>query len=456
MCGKAGSSFTIGDKHGPAYLRYEPSSPCHSPTPAIDSEPLPTRDLARIFRWLPVQHSLGWLAAVSRNGASRLEQICETYERADIPLLDRCQFLLPHVLISQCLKRAGLNKERIKTRVFHDPAVMRALAVLAGSIVRYGLTVPQEFVLPVLAVWKISRACNLNCQHCCDKSDRSPGHGELSLPEKLGIVDELATAGVPFLRLAGGEPLLCPDIWPVIEYAQKRRIHVAIASNGTLVDSALAARLVKSGVRYFEVNLLSLDATEHDTLRGRPGAWAESVAGIKNLVNAGMRTGLAMPFPEGAVHGINTAVQFAKELGCEGFSWFSLKQEDNGERSVNPRSVLFGRNGLRQSPASPSRERRIAVISPPSELRLAGIFPGWPRGRSCNVHAAKGAHREDTEGPRNTEMWRPRGCFCAIQPNGDVTPGVDDRLPAFANLRNARLTKIWCGQSKMLAERAAE
>jgi MoaA/NifB/PqqE/SkfB family radical SAM enzyme len=393
---------------------------------------------------------------VSRNGTSRLEQICETYDRSDIPFLGRYQFLLPHLLISQCLKRVGLDKESIKKRVFHNPAVMRALAVLSRSIVCYGSTIPQEFVLPLLAVWKITRECSLNCQHCCEKSGRGPGNAELSLAEKLGIVDELATAGVPFLRIAGGEPLVCKDIWPVIEYAQKRRIHVAIASNGALVDSALAARLVTLGVRYFEVNLHSLKATEHDAVRGRQGAWSESVAGIKNLVNAGMRTGLAMPFPEGTVHGIDGAVQFAKALGCEAFSWFNLKQEGREEESTDTHSMFIGRDWLIQSTTSYPREGRNTVISATSELALAGIFPGRPNGPSCDGHAAKGAHSKNAEVPRSAQMWGPRGCFCAIQPNGDVTPGVDDRLPAFANLRTERLTKIWCGQSKLLPDRAAE
>ena len=85
--------------------------------------------------------------------------------------------------------------------------------------------------------------------------------------EKIGIVDELARAGVPFMAIAGGEPLVCKDFWPVVEYAYKRGIHLTVATNGTMITPEVAARLVGSGVKYVEVSVDSIRPEEHDDFR---------------------------------------------------------------------------------------------------------------------------------------------------------------------------------------------
>jgi sulfatase maturation enzyme AslB (radical SAM superfamily) len=196
-----------------------------------------------------VRRVLGWLAVENRKGVSRLEQLFESYDRSDLPFLERCKFALPHLAISLSLKGAGLDKEAAKTKLFHHHPTVRALALTARSIARYGLTVPQRFVAPLLVVWNITRACNLECQHCYENATHKPERDELSLGEKVGVVDELATAGVPFLAIAGGEPLVCKDFWPVAEYAHKRGIHLTVATNGTMITPEVAARLVESGVK---------------------------------------------------------------------------------------------------------------------------------------------------------------------------------------------------------------
>ena len=51
----------------------------------------------------------------------------------------------------------------------------------------------------------------------------------MSLEEKLNLVDQMAEAYVPFLAIAGGEPLVSKDLWPVLEHATKRGIHLTVA-----------------------------------------------------------------------------------------------------------------------------------------------------------------------------------------------------------------------------------
>jgi hypothetical protein len=190
---------------------------------------------------------LGWLAATDRHGRSRLDRTSETYDRPNVPLDDRLRWALPHLLIDLSLGRLGADKEAAKAKLFHHHPTVRALTLTARSIARYGLTAPQRFVAPLLTVWNITRACNLDCQHCYQNATHKPQRGELFLGERIGVADELATAGVPFLAIAGGEPLVCKDLWPVVEYANKRAIHLTVATNGATITPDVAARLVESG-----------------------------------------------------------------------------------------------------------------------------------------------------------------------------------------------------------------
>lgn len=407
---------------------------------------LARRDVGRV---------LGWLAVENREGVSRLEQIFESYDRPGLPLLDRCKFALPHLAISLSLRRAGADKETAKTKLFHHHPTVRALALTARSIAYYGLTVPQRFVAPLLTVWNLTRACNLECQHCYENATHKPAADELSLGEKLGVVDELARAGVPFLAIAGGEPLVCKDFWPVIEHAHQRGIHLTVASNGTLITPKVAARLVESGVKYVEVSVDSIRAGEHDTFRGRQGSWAKSVQGIRNLVKAGMRAGLAMCFTRKTYRTVDDAIHFALELGCKTFSHFNFIPAGRGEGIAESDLTPEQREWLLQRLAGHLQEGKINVISTAPQFGRACIAYAPAEGVFAIGHAGKGTGQHTKVLARYIGGCGAGRSYCAIQPNGDVTPCVYISSRVVGNLRNQGIRKIWeCDLFSELSDRA--
>ena len=64
---------------------------------------------------------------------------------------------------------------------------------------------------------------------------------------------------VPFVAFAGGEPLVAPDLWKVLERCRLRGLHVTLATNGTLLTPEMCARLKTANVKYIEVSLDSID-----------------------------------------------------------------------------------------------------------------------------------------------------------------------------------------------------
>jgi MoaA/NifB/PqqE/SkfB family radical SAM enzyme len=171
----------------------------------------------------------------------------------------------------QCVK---LENAVMTQRLCNHQPTGRSLALAGRSIAKYGLSAPQRFGAPLFVVWNLTRACNLQCVHCCEHLKAARAHDDLTVEEKLAVVDKLGAAGVPFLAIAGGEPLATRDIWPVLERTRQRRIQVSLATNGPLLTPDVVARLIQSGVEYVEGSVDSLRLEEHDRLPDQPGAWS--------------------------------------------------------------------------------------------------------------------------------------------------------------------------------------
>ena len=398
---------------------------------------------------------LGWLAAVDHNGRSRFERISETYDRPNVPVGDRLKWALPHLAIDLGLRRTGASKEKAKAKLFHHHPTVRALALTARSIARYGLSAPQRFDAPLFVVWNITRACNLECQHCYENATRKLQRDELTLGEKIGIIDELATAGVPFMAIAGGEPLVCKDLWPVIEYAHKRDIHLTVATNGTMITPEVATRLIESGVKYVEVSIDSIHPEEHDAFRRRQGSWAKSIQGIKNLVAAGMRTGFAMCFTRETYRSVDEAVHFATDMGCKTFSHFNFIPAGRGTEITRSDPSPRQREWLIRRLAWHLQEGRINVISTAPQFGRACIAYGSPEGLFALGHVGRGPGKQTLVLARYIGGCGAGRCYCAIQPNGDVTPCVYIPSLVVGSLRNQKLSRIWdCELFRILSNRA--
>ena len=71
---------------------------------------------------------------------------------------------------------------------------------------------------------------------------------ELSLDERLNIVDQLADNDVVAIAFSGGEALLRDDFWEVARYASSKGLYLSIATNGTLLTKDVVRRLRNVGV----------------------------------------------------------------------------------------------------------------------------------------------------------------------------------------------------------------
>jgi Fe-coproporphyrin III synthase len=142
-----------------------------------------------------------------------------------------------------------------------------------------------------VVVWNLIRRCNLTCRHCYSASADREFQGELNTDEVFRVLGELKAYNVPALILSGGEPLLRPDLFDIAARAKELGFYLGLSSNGTLMDQPTAKKIAAAGFDYVGVSLDGLKEN-HDHIRGRAGAFDESIAGIRNCREQGVKAGI--------------------------------------------------------------------------------------------------------------------------------------------------------------------
>jgi MoaA/NifB/PqqE/SkfB family radical SAM enzyme len=104
---------------------------------------------------------------------------------------------------------------------------------------------------PFFAHLFVTERCNLKCRYCEVYKNPCSELDEAGLKE---IIDRLAMMGTAILSFTGGEPLLRPDIFRLIEHAKQYGMHTKITSNGTMPRKRYQA-LIDSGIDAVSISM---------------------------------------------------------------------------------------------------------------------------------------------------------------------------------------------------------
>jgi len=390
-----------------------------------------------------VRKALRWMTHRQADGKCFFEKVCENYDQPSADFATRLRWSLPNLVINLALKKAKLNKQTMKEKLFHHPPTVKALALTAKSIAAYGLTVPQRYTAPLYVVWNVTQACNLSCRHCYQNATRRALPDELTTAEKLNLIDQLAEEFVPFIAFAGGEPLVMPDLWPVLERCRQRGIHVTLATNGTLLTPEMCQRLKDSNVKYVEVSVDSLNPEEHDRFRGQPNAWARTIQGMRNSVAAGIKTGMACCFTRENVETVDDVVKFAIDLGCKTFAHFNFIPVGRGREMMDMDLTPDQREVLLRKLQHHMEMGKIGVLSTAPQFGRACIVYGPEDGFFAAGHAGRGKGKRAMVLSRYIGGCGAGRCYCAVQPDGTITPCVYMPTVTVGNIREKSFKEIW-------------
>ena len=188
---------------------------------------------------------------------------------------------------------------------------------------------------PRIIAWEITRSCNLACAHCRAAAHQEPYPGELTLEECKAVIDDIASITDPILILTGGEPLMRPDIWDIVDYAQAKGLRPVIGTNGTLIDEECARKIAEHGIPRVSISLDFPTAEGQDVFRGKDGAFEEALAGMRNLREQGVGVQVNTTITKMNVDLVEEIHELARTEGAEAFHPFLLVPTGRGEDLVD-------------------------------------------------------------------------------------------------------------------------
>jgi MoaA/NifB/PqqE/SkfB family radical SAM enzyme len=122
----------------------------------------------------------------------------------------------------------------------------------------------------------LTNACPQDCEYCYNKQRTGVPMVTAII---LSVIDDLRGAGVAWLGLTGGEPLLNRDIVKITAHAATD-MAVKLFTTGVGLTAALAADLAAAGLFSVAVSLDHWEPDRHDASRRYPGAFAAALEAI--------------------------------------------------------------------------------------------------------------------------------------------------------------------------------
>ena len=123
--------------------------------------------------------------------------------------------------------------------------------------------------------WHITDICNFRCRHCYQ--DKFTPESELDIEGLKEVSDRIIEVARKqekkiIVNITGGEPFLKKEIFELLSYldCQKEIFHLAIITNGSLINRGIIRRLkIIKKLRQIKISLDGADATSNDSLRGK-------------------------------------------------------------------------------------------------------------------------------------------------------------------------------------------
>lgn len=160
---------------------------------------------------------------------------------------------------------------------------LRLSLKLAWYLARQKLRRRTQF--PLTMILEPLEACNLTCTGCGRIREYEPILDKrLSVEECLRAVQD---CGAPVVSIAGGEPLMHPQIGEIVDAIIGQKRFVYLCTNALLYKKAM--KVIKPSPYFaFVVHLDGLEKT-HDTAVERKGVYEVAIRAIREFLAAGYR-----------------------------------------------------------------------------------------------------------------------------------------------------------------------
>lgn len=208
--------------------------------------------------------------------------------------------------------------------LLHDTLGKVSFAV---DILRIKLTKKYR---PLQVQITLTNRCNIECGYCYAQYPNRE-HKDLTTPQMLKLIDELAILGTRRINLVGGEPLLRKDIALLVDHIKSKKIQVVMTTNGYLIPQKLET------VKKLDLLTVSLDGDKESNDKNRAeGCYDKAMEGISLAKQNGIPLQVSCVITKNNLDSILYVLQKGKEIGFSvGFTTL-IAQTVDGKKVVPP------------------------------------------------------------------------------------------------------------------------
>jgi len=304
-----------------------------------------------------------------------------------------------------------------------------------------------------IVVWNITRTCNLRCVHCYSDSMAQQYPGELDWEQMQAVVADLADYQIPSLLLSGGEPLIHPKFFDLIDLATQKGLKLTISTNGTLITPEKAARLKAANVAYVGISLDGIGDI-HDEFRGKKGAFEAAVKGFKNCEEVNQKTGLRMTLTRHNVANIERILDFIEQQGIQRTCFYHLVPAGRGSelQVLDPAESRHAIDTLITRVEhwnSTDQNREVLTVTQPADG--AYLLQRMERENHPNLTQARQLLKWNGGGANSSGR-----AVANIDTQGEVHPDQFWQDMQLGNVKSTSFSTIWEGQHDPSAAKLEE
>lgn len=178
--------------------------------------------------------------------------------------------------------------------------------------------------------WEITTSCNLSCAFCHRYNHRSEYYDAKNIDTTMMILKD---KGINSVIISGGEPLLHPDLFEVMEKLYQNGFELDICTNGTIMND----RVISSLSRYVSEISISIDgmtAERHDQMRGVKGCFDKTISTVNLLIKNGFEVHVTTLVDVGFAKKIVEMTDFLYSLSVKSIAYLGLIPLESGKNNL--------------------------------------------------------------------------------------------------------------------------
>ena len=145
--------------------------------------------------------------------------------------------------------------------------------------------------VPISGTFELTPRCNFQCHMCyvrLTEKEMKPLGRELTASEWISLAEQASQAGMVFLLLTGGEPMLRPDFPVIYDALSQMGLSLSINTNGSLLNTDTRALFSKRPPAQLNITLYGPNADTYASLCGNPNAFAKTMDALRWARDAGI------------------------------------------------------------------------------------------------------------------------------------------------------------------------